>query len=268
MPRIINLRAEDWRTLDVNARLAALQDLENRLAMQESRDPCTVRLIPEAKYSSAGEKERLRGFHVYENKDIFINDRLVSADQPYEATETLFHEARHAYQQHVAQQRPDLAADPAQLEDFQKNYGPGYLSPERDGPAYYLWQPTEKDARAIGRERTEQLYGQEFADKTGYLRYRQQREGEEASYRLRGENLGSNYEELARQKAYDRYAVLQQARQQDRREPSLAEPNQEHASELTETAPSKQATPASQPRAAELTPELGEDYEHSQGYGY
>jgi len=218
VPSVAGLRYRNWRERSTHDRIAALQEMEDALAKQEERDACTVRLMSECPYVSADDRPNTRGLQ--RGQEIWINDRFVSdqsatAESPAMATETLFHESEHAYQDHVAA-NPELAEDPQQLQDFTMNRGPGYFTQEQDGDALYLSQPVEKDARDVARERTEEFYGGETADSSGYLGHRQRTEAEEGlNHRTCVDHLGDNYEQIARQKAFERYQrheTYQQAR--------------------------------------------------------
>jgi hypothetical protein len=213
VPRVENLRHENWQNLSQKRRLAALQDLENGLAVQQNREACKVSIIPDDVYKSPEERQNLRGIH--EDKQIMLNEQLLKNNQPYQATETLFHESRHDYQEHVAQ-HPELAESQQQLQDFQKNTNEGYLAPEQYGDELYLWQPVEKDARASARTQTEELFASEFGDNQAYPEHQNRIEAEEAFYKQIGEDyLGDNYEDIARQTAFARQEAFQSLQQQE-----------------------------------------------------
>jgi len=170
IPGIDGLRVENWRNWSVDKRLEELQNLENSVAAQQNRTPCTVSFVPEEAYEYPEDHQALRGYH--SSKGIFINEDLVKADKPYLATETLFHEDQHDYQEHLAQQ-PETPEDTQELQDFRKNTSDGYLTDKKDGYPLYRWQPIEKDANEVARQRTDQLYSEEFGDQTQYPEYRQ-----------------------------------------------------------------------------------------------
>jgi len=210
MPIIAGLRAEQWRNLSASERLGALQDLENALAARDGREPATVKPF-------AGEPGE-RGVYDERANTLSINEALydpvtgrpamygddgseVSAGEPYMAVETLLHEDRHAYQHYVAEQRPDLAEDPQQLDDFQKNTGPAYIQPEENS-LKYACQPTEMDARRSARQEADELYG----DDQGYQAHRDHMISEEqGTAELADLYLGSDYEETVRQEVYVRH---------------------------------------------------------------
>jgi hypothetical protein len=207
---IAGLRAEQWQGLSANERLGALQNLEIALAARDGRNQAAVQSF----MGQPGE----RGFYDERTNTIFINEALynsgtgqpaiygddgsaVSADKPYMAVETLFHENRHAYQHYVAAQRPDLAEDRRQLDDFQKNVGPAYIQPEENS-LKYACQPTEMDARQAARQEADQLY----ADDPDYQAHRDHMVAEEqGTAELADLYLGDDYEETVRQEVYARY---------------------------------------------------------------
>jgi len=214
IPRVDGLRIENWRNLSIQERLGELQNLENALAIQDNRTPCEVKFIPTEAYEKPEDHQSLRGLH--EGKDIFINENLVKDNKPYMATETLFHEDRHDYQEHMAKQ-PESAKDSVELQDFRKNITPeGYLDPKKEGYPLYRWQPIEKDANEVARQCTEELYSKEFGDKTQYPEHRQQMEHELSDDIFRGQVYqGNNYVEQARNKMIERYNESQSKSQGD-----------------------------------------------------
>lgn len=242
VPVIQALRQENWRNLSLDGRVQALQNLENGLAAQEGRRPC--RVVPMKSDAYDG---------VHKDGQISVNERLLGADEPYLATDTLFHEARHAYQEHVASERPDLAESPEQLEDFQKNGGLGYLGPKQY-PVHYPLQPVEMDARKVASERMEELYGGQFGDRDGYLKYRDATQAEEEWYREAGrEYLGDDYEQVARQKAFAQYEAGKAQEQQVSAVPAQT------GVDRTSSAESE----------AETAKEIAEEeYGYSHGYGW
>lgn len=210
MPIIAGLRAEQWRNLSANERLGALQDLETALAARDGREPATVQSFMGEPGERGVYDERANTLSINEalyNPDtgqpaIYGDDRsAVSADEPFMAVETLLHEDRHAYQHYVAEQRPDLAEDTQQLDDFQKNVGPAYIQPQENS-LKYACQPTEMDARQTARQEADELY----SDDPDYQAHQAHMAAEEqGTAELADLYLGSDYEETVRQEVYARH---------------------------------------------------------------
>lgn len=211
---IHGLHQEVWTDSSVTARMQALQDLETAQAAREQRSACTVDFIPDDVYRSEEERQGLRGYH--EGNNIYINSALVENDQPYLATETLFHESRHAYQEHVAN-NPEQAEDPQQVQDWQMNVdAKGYLHPEQVDWEAYRFQPIEEDANQIARQRTDDLYMGEFGDTEHYPEYRAAREAEMAEEQAQGEDaLGSDPTGKARDMMIEQYQANELAQTQE-----------------------------------------------------
>jgi hypothetical protein len=122
IPWIEDLRAENWYSSSTTTHIDALNKMESALALQERRDPCTVKEIPSDLRELGMDGEPiLRGqFDPIEN-EILIDPLLLSNNRsPYLAMETYFHEARHAYQ-HFAIEHPEIHADSEQLADWKIN---------------------------------------------------------------------------------------------------------------------------------------------------
>lgn len=174
MPLIPGLKLENWVT-HPEGRLEALQQLERYVAAQDKRDPCEVdvaRLDP-----------GVRGEHYIEGsiEHIDLDAGLLDETAPYKAVETLFHESRHSFQNHVVQ-HPEIAESQQQLQDCQMSKNGGYIQPEQAQVfSDYRFQPTEVDAREVARARTDALYQDTFGDKTAYPAYQAQKEQEIAN---------------------------------------------------------------------------------------
>ena len=216
VPKIDNLRLEVWQKLSVGDRLQSLQNLENVLAVQEKREACTVEFIKDDQYKSPESRQTMRGTHLHNH--IYINEALVNSDksykaiykgelievnpnEPYMAVETLFHESRHAYQEHIS------IKDSQKYSDFKMNISKeGYLSKNEFGSLYYRWQPIEKDANEIARQRTNELYTGEFNDNNYYPNHQKQMDSEvNDDIELAKLMLGNDYEAKARQEMISNY---------------------------------------------------------------
>jgi hypothetical protein len=201
---VAGLNLSAWQAASESERLASLRELERGLASQEGREPCEV--LPMV----AGPLDR--GLHetgiIYLNEamikndgEMLLNGSVVTGETSYLAVETLFHEARHAYQEHVAQ-NPELADSPAQADDFKKNRGAAYF-PSGDFEAEYFGQPVELDARRTARDRTDVYYGEQALGQSPYAEYRNEIVAEEEAIDQEcRDTLGENYEQVIRSQCF------------------------------------------------------------------
>lgn len=228
VPHIEKLSLENWQKLTSEERRQTLQDLENALAEQELRDPCKVEFIKDSQYQYFEDRLTTRGAHL--DGTIYINEALVNPEmsyraiyadgmevnpnEPYMAVETLFHESRHAFQEHITAQ-PEQSNDPQWLKDFRNNIdNHGYLTQHDFGHEYYRWQPIEKDANDVSRLRTNELYAVEFKDNARYFEHHLHMNAElNNDIELAEAKLGPNYEEIARDKMVEVYNKNYQAEQ-------------------------------------------------------
>jgi hypothetical protein len=197
------LRQQNWQKSSPLLRIAELQNLENSLAEIDERTPCTVNLIPPEAYQSPQDHEALQGYH--NEKGIFVNEELINNEKPYMAVETLFHESRHDYQESLANQQA-FSQKPEEVSDFRKNLRGGYLSNEKDGYLPYRWQPVEKDANEVARQRTDELYLEKFGEDPFYQDHRTRME-ENISKDIEFGKLywGDDFTEEARKRMLERY---------------------------------------------------------------
>lgn len=256
--RIENLRANIWASLTFEERLGALQELENGLAEQEGREPCSIAPIPEDERIVEDEETLLRGRYIPSSDGpgaVQIDPNLISDDEPYQAVETFFHEDRHAYQAYAAQ-HPEIHDNPEEVEDWQKTNDGGYINSDLNFD-YYRWQPVEADANNIARERTDELYSGTFQDGEKYPAYKSEKEQELSDDIERAQmNLGENYQEEARQAMIAKYqSTLEQQEN----------PSEAHAESVGEASLEDEgiAPSGSPPSASE-----SESEDYSYGYGY
>ena len=251
VPKIEALRFENWTKLtQVNDRLQALQDIENGLAAQEKRDPCEVKFFPEDKIKSG-----LMGEYVDQDKSIYINPELVVSNEPYAATETAFHESRHAYQAHIAR-HPEQAENQEQAKDWQMTEQGGYLTYQKYGYNKYRWQPEEKDANQVAHQSTDELYGQEFGDTQGYPKYRAEQEQQINDDIFRAQQqYGQDYEKVAR----DEMVALYQKGQEQTQQAQVSQ----QESELSNI-----ELPQPTGESASSVPPDQEEQDYSYGYGH
>lgn len=194
-----------WQTMSLNERRDALQQQVDGLATRDQQPQ------PASVYSFVPDSTRdPRGQYNDVTNSIKLNQDLLTQDTPHAAMETLFHEYRHSYQHFVANERPDLAESPQQLEDFQKNTQ-AYI---RSGTDYTMYrsQPIEVDARNYARQQMESSYGMQQDPQ--YAAYRQERDATDAQYNTQSTRAyGPDHEAQAREIVYDIYD-LKQAQQQ------------------------------------------------------
>lgn len=194
-----------WQTMSLNERRDALQQQVDRLATrdQQSQPASVYSFVPNSTRDPRGQYDDV-------THSIKLNQDLLTQDTPHTAMETLFHEYRHSYQHFVANERPDLAESPQQLEDFQKNTQ-AYIRSETDKMMYYA-QPIEVDARAYARQQMEMTYGEQ--NDPHYTAHRQEHDQTDAQYRSFATlTYGNDHEAQAREIVYDIYD-LKQAQQQ------------------------------------------------------
>lgn len=248
----ITLAAENWRTLSSQERIQALQQAEGTLATQEGRAASIIEPMRAIDALSPTGSSVPRGRQNVDEQGlshIEINPALIEANEPYQAVETYFHEARHAYQR-AAIADPQMHDNPAEVDLWAKNQAEtnSYIRPERSFPLYRS-QPVEVDANNVARARTEEVYSQQFTEQPNYDEYRAGKQQEKLEYIEQAEiALGPQYEEVAAQEVVDRFEQYQ-------KELKVDEQISERASA------GKQAAPA--PREDK---EQGEEF--GQGYGF
>jgi hypothetical protein len=200
----MSITTAQWQQMSYGERIEALQAKVGTVATHDQQtQPATV-------YSDKGLDTSVRGRFDPDTNSIRLNPDLLGQETPYAAMETLFHEYRHSYQQFVANERPDLAESPQQLEDFQKNTQ-AYI---RSGTDYTMYrsQPIEVDARNYARQQIEANYGMQQDPQ--YAAYRQERDATDAQYNTQATRAyGPDHEAQAREIVYDIYD-LKQAQQQ------------------------------------------------------
>jgi hypothetical protein len=136
------LQYENWVELGADERVAALQQLENRIAVIEMRDPLTIRT----------EAMDAAGYCNYSERLISINtDRLMTSSRELylDNLDTLFHEGRHAYQHYNLDKL--VRGWYINLKDLHYDNGER-LFMQRQGFCAYLAQPVEYDARVFAEK--------------------------------------------------------------------------------------------------------------------
>jgi len=200
-----DFRVNTWVDMSFSERLEVLNNFERLLAQQELREPYNVVRIPEEDRVIQDGKPKVRGQTDHLKKQIQIDQLLLSENTlPYQALETYFHEARHAYQ-YYAIQNPGFHDNEEQVADWRKNLKGGYIDREdieMDSAkfSHYRWQPVEADARRVARTRADELYIDTYKDDSQYNIYKVDKEKSLTEDRERAiEELKTEYyEEEAR----------------------------------------------------------------------
>lgn len=223
LPAIPGLHQNAWANMTNAGRWSSLRQFENELAAQENREAAEVLPMPDGKRNLDPNGEPLtRGGYDPATNKIYVDPALVAHDEPFAATETTLHEARHAYQHHAID-HPGYHDDPQEAQDWALNAQDGvYYGGDPDEPdhdldyALYRWQPMEADASQSARERTDELYEGEFGDEPGYAEYKAQREAEMLDARESAEATFQtpNVEEAGREATLIRAEDLQAQREQ------------------------------------------------------
>lgn len=151
-------RAENWSRLNPNARIRALQCVENRAADEQGRLPREVQYATFLDDKDGGSAKRKRGFYNPEEPDyLTLNTTLIESDNPFQAVATTFHEGRHAYQHDVVTGRtlPEKNQDPIDAQIARENkkvWGENFLPNShfslKHGHTFseYRYQSIEADA--------------------------------------------------------------------------------------------------------------------------
>lgn len=144
------LSPENWAKLTPEQRLNTLQGLENKIAQITERPPCKV--------ISEEMNNCIRGY--YNGEKIAINSKLLETRAPeamLQATKTLVHEGRHAYQfynlekDEIEPNQELIDAWRVNIEDLGYETGePSWpFGSEEIGFKKYYTQPVEVDARVF-----------------------------------------------------------------------------------------------------------------------
>jgi|GEM_PF-4998699 len=130
--------SEDWKRMDRDERVVALNDLERQEAIEQNRPPADV----------AGEEmaSSENGYYDHNVNKIAINNEQLESDEPYDALRTYYHEERHAYQHDQVEKLEEGKTDnPEQTQEWKENFD-NYDEPGSDFELYEN-QPVEQDAR-------------------------------------------------------------------------------------------------------------------------
>jgi hypothetical protein len=89
---LMNFRSESWAAMDEKRQISVCQELENRNAKSQGRQPCKV---------SSSRDEGAFGCYYLKSNRIEVNlEDLNGKNTSYNVLDTVYHEGRHAYQQH------------------------------------------------------------------------------------------------------------------------------------------------------------------------
>ena len=147
---IPDLQYENWVELSADERVAAMQQLEDKIAIIEMRDPFTIRTEAMDAAGSCSYSERLISI----NTDRLMNN---SRELYLDNLDTLFHEGRHAYQHYNLDIRRTEQSNELvdgwylNLKEMQYDNG-DRLFMHRQGLCAYMAQPVEYDARVFAEK--------------------------------------------------------------------------------------------------------------------
>jgi hypothetical protein len=150
LQEVEGIQSDAWQELEPGERLEALQEVENRMAELQGREPLTIRTEPMESGS----------FGYYDGQSITVNENdLAGTEMPvHEFVDTVVHEGRHAYQDHAISNPGTV--DEGVASAWAENMKPGnYLTAEEYGQEAYANQPIEADAWNYGSSIAGSLYG-------------------------------------------------------------------------------------------------------------
>lgn len=145
---IAEIQPEVWETLDADERLATLQGIEERMAEIQGRPPTELSSAP-LEPGTCGGYTRGEG--------ITLSEEHLGSNDVAEIVDTVVHEGRHAYQDHVIQ-NPDASHNQVLSQSWSENWD-NYLTAEDYGQEVYQGQPIEADAWNYAGRVREQLFG-------------------------------------------------------------------------------------------------------------
>jgi uncharacterized protein YdbL (DUF1318 family)/uncharacterized protein YukE len=146
LSQIDGLQPDEWKNLNPDQRAEVLQNVHNQIAEAYGFQSGQVTAV-------ALEEGDMGGF-MPDTKGIELNSNLVADNNNVDALETIAHESRHAYQEHLVSQDPATLseADREIAQQWSENMAPGnYIRPEQDFEGYFN-QPIEADAEGWATE--------------------------------------------------------------------------------------------------------------------
>jgi hypothetical protein len=141
------IQTENWATLDEFSRVKTLQEIENVMAVYQSR--------PASQVMIKNMDPKLYGY--FDGNTIYINKAHVLNKDSKDVVDTILHEGRHSYQ-HFATYHPTVHSDLKQVNKWRRNFR-HYLNPSIYGQELYESQPVEADARAYAENICNQIFG-------------------------------------------------------------------------------------------------------------
>lgn len=155
---------ESWEGMTAQQRLDALQEIENRFAGREGREPYRVLVIPPEQHDPG-----VQGYMVFEPGSrpmIYLNqyyfgggaDYLDSTYNAVGALETVLHEGRHCYQYEAVLNGNDRV-DPDTLQAWAANIM-RYIPSDGTNAGFgvYEFQPLERDANGFAATELKDIY--------------------------------------------------------------------------------------------------------------
>ncbi len=152
MKEVQGIRPDAWEGLNEDERLAALQEVEDRMAATQGRPSAEV-----VEYEAGPGNF---GHYDPETNQIGVGSYSLENDDVNTVTDTVIHEGRHAYQ-HYAVEHPEVHPKPEEVQAWRDNmpeYGGTYITFDED-PEDYREQPVEADAWEYGNRISRRLYG-------------------------------------------------------------------------------------------------------------
>ena len=131
-------KLKKWSTLTPGKRQRILEKVEKKQARRQHREPLAVIMKTDPNWKSLGMFESGP-----QGKRLYLNVKLITdVYLRFHALETIFHEGRHAYQNHVITNRKILGP---RARKWRRNYR-GYITSGED-MTIYSFQPIERDAQ-------------------------------------------------------------------------------------------------------------------------
>lgn len=120
-----NFRSDSWEKInDADKRIALLQEVENRNAADQGREPCTVKKLESLTTDYGVYSGRSRTISVNIN-DQLVSNRGIINNSSYEVLDTIYHEGEHAYQDKCIETKtglPKTTIDMCDVENVPGNY--------------------------------------------------------------------------------------------------------------------------------------------------
>lgn len=153
----------NWKRMNAQKRLMAMQEVENRRAKADGRPPVTIYIDLKMQPNTLGGYQRLpNGKEV-----IVLNHRFFTAGKLFSrsnmsiynaasALNTVLHEGRHAFQMHAVREAFASVSEKVRMEwaAFMPSENGMYTS---EDPLIYFLQSIEIDARRFARRKTAQV---------------------------------------------------------------------------------------------------------------